>query len=108
MNNDSRCRRFFGRIGEWWSFQMGTMEGRFDRTPKTPEDRATRSGDERIRKVQARCIARRIDHGRAGDGEGCGAVMACPGGVGRGLTASFSQFTVKATTSASATAPMTR
>ena len=36
------------------------MEGRFDRTPETPEDRATRSGDERIRKAQAGCIARRI------------------------------------------------
>lgn len=51
MNDISSFRRFFSRIGDWWSFQMGTIEGWFDRSPETPEDRAIRLEGERIRKA---------------------------------------------------------
>jgi hypothetical protein len=38
-------------LSDWWSFKMGTIEGWFDRTPETPEDRAVREEGERIRKA---------------------------------------------------------
>ena len=54
MDEDSRLRRLGRAIADWWSFQMGTIEGWFDRTPETAEDRAIREGGERIRKALPR------------------------------------------------------
>jgi hypothetical protein len=48
--NDSRLLRVWHAFADWWSFQMGTIEGWFHRTPETPEDRAIREEGERIRK----------------------------------------------------------
>jgi len=49
--NDSRLHRLWRAITDWWSFQTGTIEGWFDRTPETPEDRAIREEGKRIRKA---------------------------------------------------------
>jgi hypothetical protein len=49
--NDSRLRRLWRALADWWSFQMGTIEAWFDRTPETPEDRVIREEGERIRKA---------------------------------------------------------
>jgi hypothetical protein len=51
MSDSSRLHRLGRSIADWWSFQMGTVEGWFDRTPETPEDRAIRQEGERIRKA---------------------------------------------------------
>jgi hypothetical protein len=49
--HDDRFHRLWRAIADWWSFQMGTIEGWFDRTPKTLEDRAIREKGERLRKA---------------------------------------------------------
>ena len=49
--NDGLFLRLWHAFADWWSFQMGTIEGWFDRTPETPEDRAIREEGERIRKA---------------------------------------------------------
>ena len=49
--SDSRLHRLWRAITDWWSFQIGTIEGWFDRTPETPEDRAIREKGEPIRKA---------------------------------------------------------
>jgi hypothetical protein len=49
--NNSRLFRLWHAFADWWSFQMGTIEGWFDRTPESPEDRAIREEGERIRKA---------------------------------------------------------
>ena len=46
--SDSRLHRLWRAITDWWSFQTGTIEGWFDRTP---EDRAIREEGKRIRKA---------------------------------------------------------
>ena len=51
MHDNSRFRRLWRAIADWWSFQMGTIECWLDRTPETPEDRAVREEGERIRKA---------------------------------------------------------
>ena len=38
-------------IADWWSFQLGTLEIRLDRTPETSEDRAIRLWGEPIKKA---------------------------------------------------------
>lgn len=43
--------RFWCTLRDWWSFQMGTIEGWLDGTPETPEDRAIREEGERIRRA---------------------------------------------------------
>jgi hypothetical protein len=47
--NESLLLRLCRALADWWSFQMGTIEGWFDRTPETPEDRAICEEGERIR-----------------------------------------------------------
>ena len=49
--NDGLFLRLWHALADWWSFQMGTIVGWFDRTPETPEDRAIREEGERIRKA---------------------------------------------------------
>jgi hypothetical protein len=49
--HDDRFHRLWRAIADWWSFQMGTIEGLLDRTPETPEDRAIREEGERFRKA---------------------------------------------------------
>ncbi len=49
--NDSLLVRLWRTLTDWWSFQMGTIVGWFDRTPETPEDRAIREEGERLRKA---------------------------------------------------------
>ncbi len=49
--DSGRFRRLGHAIADWWSFQMGTIVGWFDRTPETSEDRAIRLEGERIRKA---------------------------------------------------------
>ena len=49
--SDSSLHRLWRAIMDWWSFQSGTIEGWFDRTPETPEDRAIREAGKRIRKA---------------------------------------------------------
>jgi hypothetical protein len=49
--NNSRLLRIWHALTDWCSFQMGTIEGWFDRTPETPEDRAIREEGERLRKA---------------------------------------------------------
>jgi hypothetical protein len=49
--NDSRFNGLWRAITDWWSFQAGTIEGWFDRTPETPKDRAIREEGKRIRKA---------------------------------------------------------
>jgi hypothetical protein len=49
--NDGLLLRLWHAFADWWSFQMGTIEGWFHRTPETPEDRAIREEGERIRKA---------------------------------------------------------
>jgi hypothetical protein len=49
--NDSRLLRLWRALADWWSFQMGTIELWFDRTPETHQDRAIREDGERIRKA---------------------------------------------------------
>jgi hypothetical protein len=49
--NDNGLRRRWHALADWWSFQMGTIEGWLDRTPETPEDRAIREEGERLRKA---------------------------------------------------------
>jgi len=50
MDEDGRLRRLGCAIADWGSFQMRTIEGWFDRSPETAEDRAIRLEGERIRK----------------------------------------------------------
>jgi len=47
--HDSRFHRLWRALADWWSFQMGTVAGCFDRTPETPEDRSIREEGERMR-----------------------------------------------------------
>ncbi len=47
--NESLLLRLCRALADWWSFQMGTIEGWFDRTPETPEDCAICEEGERIR-----------------------------------------------------------
>ena len=49
--NDSRLLSLWHAFVDWWSFQMGSIVGWFDRTPETPEDRAIREEGERLRKA---------------------------------------------------------
>ena len=49
--SDSRLLRLCHAFADWWSFEMGTIQGWFDRTPETPEDRAIREEGERLRKA---------------------------------------------------------
>ena len=49
--SDSRLHRLWRAITDRWSFQTGSIEGWFDRTPETPEDRAIREEGKRIRKA---------------------------------------------------------
>jgi hypothetical protein len=49
--NDSRLHRLRHAFADWRSFQMGTIEGWFARTPETPEDRVIREEGERLRKA---------------------------------------------------------
>jgi hypothetical protein len=49
--NDVLFLRLWRALADWWSFEMGTIEGWFDRTPETPEDRAIRLEGERIRRA---------------------------------------------------------
>ena len=49
--HDSRFHRLWRALADWWSFQMGTVAGCFDRTPETPEDQAVREEGERIRRA---------------------------------------------------------
>jgi hypothetical protein len=51
MNVDSRLVRLWHAFADWRSFHMGTIEGWFDRTPETPEDRAIREEGEQIRRA---------------------------------------------------------
>jgi hypothetical protein len=44
-------RRCWHVFADWWSFQMGTVEGWFDRTPESRTDRAIREEGERLRKA---------------------------------------------------------
>jgi hypothetical protein len=53
MSDNSRLSRLGRAFADWWSFQMGTPEGWFDRTPETPEDRAIRLEGERISRADA-------------------------------------------------------
>jgi hypothetical protein len=59
--NHGLLLRLWHALADWWSFQMGTIESWFDRTPETPEDRAIREKGERIRKAFPS-----IDFGRPG------------------------------------------
>jgi hypothetical protein len=43
--------RLWRTVADWWSFQMGTIEGWLDRSPETPEDREIRKEGERIRRA---------------------------------------------------------
>ena len=43
----SRIHCLSRALTDWWSFHMGIIEGWFDRTPETPEDRAIREEGER-------------------------------------------------------------
>jgi hypothetical protein len=47
----SRLLRPLCSLADWWSFQVGTIEGWFDRTPESPEDGAIREEGERLRKA---------------------------------------------------------
>jgi len=49
--NDSRLRRLWRAVADWWSFQMGTLEICLDRTPESPVDRAIRLEGARLRKA---------------------------------------------------------
>ena len=48
--NDNRLHRLWRAFADWWFFQMGTIEGWFDR-PETPEARAIREEGEWLRKA---------------------------------------------------------
>jgi len=49
--HDGIVLRPWRALADWWSFQVGTIEGWLDRTPETPEDRAIREEGERLRKA---------------------------------------------------------
>jgi hypothetical protein len=49
--NDGLFLRLWHALADWWSFEMETIVGWFDRTPETPEDRAVREEGERIRRA---------------------------------------------------------
>jgi len=44
-------RRLSRTLADWWSFQMGTIAGWFDRTPESPADRAIREEGDRLRRA---------------------------------------------------------
>jgi hypothetical protein len=48
---DIGIHRLWRAFADWWSFQMGTIEGWFDRSPETPEDQAISEEGEGIRKA---------------------------------------------------------
>ena len=51
MNDNSRFHRFWRALADSCSFQVGTIEGWFDRTPETPQDRTIREEGQRIRRA---------------------------------------------------------
>jgi hypothetical protein len=48
---ENRLRRSWRGVADWWSFQMGMLEGWLFPQPDTPEDIAIREEGERIRKA---------------------------------------------------------
>ena len=49
--NDTLLLHLWHAFADWWSFQMGTIEGWLDRTPETAEDQAVREEGERMRRA---------------------------------------------------------